>query len=107
MRRGKYGFAALRPTGWLTAGDTRHAAAQPHDRATFRRGAPAHAGTGPSAKLEGGGWPTDTAWFLVERGVPVCARLGQTPQSAHALGGCRVQGCDEPAAQALHRQARE
>ena len=58
-------------------------------------------------KLEGGGWTADTVRFLVERGVPVCAHLGLTPQSVHALGGYRVQGRDEPAVQTLHRHARE
>ena len=43
-------------------------------------------------KLEGGGWTTDTVQFLVERGIPVCAHLGLTPQTVHALGGYRVQG---------------
>jgi 3-methyl-2-oxobutanoate hydroxymethyltransferase len=43
-------------------------------------------------KLEGGGWTTDTVRFLVERGIPVCAHLGLTPQTVHALGGYRVQG---------------
>ncbi len=43
-------------------------------------------------KLEGGGWTTDTVKFLVERGIPVCAHLGLTPQTVHALGGYRVQG---------------
>jgi len=55
-------------------------------------------------KLEGGGWTVPTARFLVERGVPVCAHLGFTPQSVHALGGFRVQGRDE-AASALRAQA--
>jgi len=41
-------------------------------------------------KLEGGGWTTDTVRFLVERGIPVCAHLGLTPQTVHALGGYRV-----------------
>ena len=36
--------------------------------------------------------------FLVERGIPVCAHLGFTPQSVHALGGYRVQGRDDEAA---------
>ncbi|MDE2300787.1 MAG: 3-methyl-2-oxobutanoate hydroxymethyltransferase [Burkholderiales bacterium] len=58
-------------------------------------------------KLEGGGWTVDTVRLLVERGVPVCAHLGLTPQSVHALGGYRVQGRDEPAAQTLQRHARE
>jgi 3-methyl-2-oxobutanoate hydroxymethyltransferase len=43
-------------------------------------------------KLEGGGWTPETVHFLVERGVPVCAHLGLTPQSVHALGGYRIQG---------------
>ncbi|MDO8442500.1 MAG: 3-methyl-2-oxobutanoate hydroxymethyltransferase, partial [Polaromonas sp.] len=43
-------------------------------------------------KLEGGGWTTETVHFLVERGSPVCAHLGLTPQTVHALGGYRVQG---------------
>ena len=30
--------------------------------------------------------------FLVARGVPVCAHLGLTPQTVHALGGYHVQG---------------
>jgi len=58
-------------------------------------------------KLEGGGWTTDTVRFLVERGIPVCAHLGLTPQTVHALGGYRVQGKTDQAAQALRRQARE
>jgi 3-methyl-2-oxobutanoate hydroxymethyltransferase len=43
-------------------------------------------------KLEGGGWTTEVVHFLVERGIPVCAHLGLTPQTVHALGGYRVQG---------------
>jgi 3-methyl-2-oxobutanoate hydroxymethyltransferase len=43
-------------------------------------------------KLEGGAWVAPTVAFLVERGIPVCAHLGLTPQSVHALGGYRVQG---------------
>ena len=49
-------------------------------------------------KLEGGGWTTQTVRFLVERGIPVCAHLGLTPQTVHALGGYRVQGRGESAA---------
>ena len=43
-------------------------------------------------KLEGGGWTTEVVHFLVQRGIPVCAHLGLTPQTVHALGGYRVQG---------------
>lgn len=58
-------------------------------------------------KLEGGGWTVDTVRFLVDRGIPVCAHLGLTPQSVHALGGYRVQGRDEEGAATLLRHARE
>lgn len=57
-------------------------------------------------KLEGG-WAVATVRFLVARGIPVCAHLGLTPQSANALGGYRVQGRDAAAAQLLERSARE
>ena len=52
-------------------------------------------------KLEGGGWTTDTVHFLVERGIPVCAHLGLTPQTVHSLGGYRVQGKTEASAEVL------
>jgi 3-methyl-2-oxobutanoate hydroxymethyltransferase len=58
-------------------------------------------------KLEGGGWTADTVRFLVERGIPVCAHLGLTPQTVHALGGYRVQGKTEEAAATLKREAHE
>jgi 3-methyl-2-oxobutanoate hydroxymethyltransferase len=58
-------------------------------------------------KLEGGGWTAETVRFLVERGVPVCAHLGLTPQSVHALGGYRIQGRDAAAAETMLRHARE
>ncbi|MDO9481969.1 MAG: 3-methyl-2-oxobutanoate hydroxymethyltransferase, partial [Hydrogenophaga sp.] len=56
-------------------------------------------------KLEGGGWTTETVHFLVERGIPVCAHLGLTPQTVHALGGYRVQGKTGEAAATLKAQA--
>jgi 3-methyl-2-oxobutanoate hydroxymethyltransferase len=43
--------------------------------------------------------------FLVERGIPVCAHLGLTPQTVHSLGGYRVQGKSVEAAAMLKRQA--
>ena len=56
-------------------------------------------------KLEGGGWTTETVRFLVERGIPVCAHLGLTPQSVHALGGYRVQGRSDEAVATLTQHA--
>jgi 3-methyl-2-oxobutanoate hydroxymethyltransferase len=58
-------------------------------------------------KLEGGGWTVPVVRHLVERGIPVCAHLGLTPQSVHALGGYRIQGRDEDGAEHLLREARE
>ncbi|HEV7914059.1 MAG TPA: 3-methyl-2-oxobutanoate hydroxymethyltransferase [Albitalea sp.] len=58
-------------------------------------------------KLEGGGWTAETVRFLTERGIPVCAHLGLTPQSVHALGGYRVQGRSDDAAATLKRHAVE
>ena len=58
-------------------------------------------------KLEGGGWTADTVRFLVERGIPVCAHLGLTPQTVHALGGYRVQGKTDESAAKLKREAHE
>jgi len=56
-------------------------------------------------KLEGGAYMAQTVNFLVERGVPVCAHIGLTPQSVHQLGGYRVQGKDEAGAAALKADA--
>jgi 3-methyl-2-oxobutanoate hydroxymethyltransferase len=56
-------------------------------------------------KLEGGAPMVETVRFLVERGVPVCAHIGLTPQSVHQLGGYRVQGRDEATARHLREDA--
>jgi 3-methyl-2-oxobutanoate hydroxymethyltransferase len=58
-------------------------------------------------KLEGGGWTAATVRFLVERGIPVCAHLGLTPQTVTMLGGYKVQGRNEAAANLLKQQAQE
>ncbi|PLX71914.1 MAG: 3-methyl-2-oxobutanoate hydroxymethyltransferase [Azoarcus sp.] len=56
-------------------------------------------------KLEGGEFMAETVHFLVERGVPVCAHIGLTPQSVHQLGGYRVQGRNEAGAERLKADA--
>jgi 3-methyl-2-oxobutanoate hydroxymethyltransferase len=47
-----------------------------------------------------------TVAALVERGIPVVAHLGLTPQSVHALGGYRVQGRDASAADRMLADAK-
>jgi 3-methyl-2-oxobutanoate hydroxymethyltransferase len=56
-------------------------------------------------KLEGGAYMAETVRFLVERGVPVCAHIGLTPQSVNQLGGYRVQGKTKAAAQLMKDDA--
>lgn len=57
-------------------------------------------------KLEGGTVMAPTVRALVERGIPVIGHLGLTPQSVHALGGYRVQGREQAAADRLLEDAR-
>ncbi len=52
-------------------------------------------------KLEGGAVMAKTVAFLAERGIPVCGHVGLTPQSVHQLGGYKVQGKGDAAAQKL------
>ncbi|SEW43582.1 ketopantoate hydroxymethyltransferase [Cognatiyoonia koreensis] len=59
----------------------------------FRNAARLMRETGAGAvKLEGGVGMADTIAFLVQRGIPVMAHIGLTPQSVNTLGGYRVQG---------------
>ena len=46
-------------------------------------------------KLEGGRRMAETIRFLVERGVPVMAHVGLTPQSINTIGSFRAQGREE------------
>jgi len=56
-------------------------------------------------KLEGGDWVCEVIEALVRHEMPVCAHLGLTPQSVHRLGGYRVQGKTEAAADRLRADA--
>ena len=58
-------------------------------------------------KLEGGGWTAPLVRALVDRGIPVCAHLGLTPQSVNALGGYRIQGKGDEAAATLKQHSIE
>ncbi|WP_264583736.1 3-methyl-2-oxobutanoate hydroxymethyltransferase [Rhodoblastus acidophilus] len=56
-------------------------------------------------KLEGGAWLVETVKFLTERGIPVFAHLGLTPQAVHQLGGFKVQGKTPESAERLKADA--
>jgi 3-methyl-2-oxobutanoate hydroxymethyltransferase len=58
-------------------------------------------------KLEGGSPEMEsTVRAMVRAGIPVMGHLGFTPQSVHVLGGFRVQGRGDDAAQRLVDEAR-
>ena len=56
-------------------------------------------------KVEGGEWLCGSVKKLTERGIPVCAHLGLTPQSVDALGGFKVQGRNESNAKQIIKDA--
>lgn len=57
-------------------------------------------------KLEGGAEMASTIQFLAERGIPVMAHVGLTPQAVHALGGFRAQGRNEAEAEKIMADAK-
>jgi hypothetical protein len=59
-----------------------------------------------AVKLEGGARFVPQVEALAGSGIPVMAHLGFTPQSEHALGGYRVQGRGDDAAEKLLADAR-
>ncbi len=71
----------------------------------FRNAVTLMAAGAQMVKLEGGREMASTIEFLVQRGIPVCGHVGLTPQSVHALGGYKVQGKGEAAAQRLKDDA--
>ncbi len=59
-----------------------------------------------AVKLEGGARMAGAIRFLSERGVPVMAHIGLTPQSVNALGGYKSQGHSAEQAALLEKDAR-
>ncbi|WP_280189909.1 3-methyl-2-oxobutanoate hydroxymethyltransferase [Delftia sp. PS-11] len=100
------GLHRVQGTAWLIADLPYGSYAESREQALRSACALMQAGA-HMVKLEGGGWTAPTVQFLVERGVPVCAHLGLTPQTVHALGGYRVQGKSDEAAATLRRHALE
>ena len=56
-------------------------------------------------KVEGAVWLAESIRLLAERGVPVCAHLGLTPQAVNVFGGYKVQGRGDAAARQLRADA--
>jgi len=86
-------------------GDLPFATYQESPQQAFASSARLMAAGAHMVKLEGGEAMVPQVEFLTGRGVPVCAHLGLTPQSVHALGGYRVQGKTEEGAARLKREA--
>lgn len=59
-----------------------------------------------AVKLEGGRRMAETIRYLVERGIPVMAHIGLTPQSVNVLGGFKTQGRTVDQWQAIEEDAR-
>ena len=57
-------------------------------------------------KLEGGAGQVEIVEFLASHDIAVCAHLGLKPQSVHKVGGFRVQGREEEAAERMLRDAK-
>jgi 3-methyl-2-oxobutanoate hydroxymethyltransferase len=100
------GLRRAQATAWII-GDMPFGTYQESPEQAFRNAAVLMQAGAHMVKLEGGGWTTETVRFLVERGIPVCAHLGLTPQTVHALGGYRVQGKTQASAELLKQQAHE
>ena len=71
----------------------------------FRNAARLMAAGAHMVKLEGGATMVETTRFLVDRGIPVCGHIGLTPQSVNTIGGYKVQGKGDEAAQQLKAEA--
>jgi 3-methyl-2-oxobutanoate hydroxymethyltransferase len=59
-----------------------------------------------AVKLEGGRRMAETIRYLVERGIPVMAHIGLTPQSINVIGGFKAQGREREAWAAIEEDAR-
>ena len=82
-------------------------ASYPDRRTAYRNAARLVAESGAAlVKVEGAGPVLESIRYLSERDLPVCAHLGLTPQSVHALGGYKVQGKGAEAAERVRQSAR-
>jgi len=76
-----------------------------HDKEDAYRNAQALLDAGADiVKIEGGAL-VETTRYLAERGIPVCAHLGFTPQSVQQLGGYKIQGKTDESAAKITQEA--
>jgi len=72
----------------------------------FRNAARVMKETGCGAvKLEGGARMGETIHYLTQRGIPVMAHIGLTPQSVHVMGGFKTQGRERAQWDAIEEDA--
>ena len=64
-------------------------------------------GESDAVKLEGGTEVAPVVRAIVTAGIPVCAHIGLTPQTATKLSGFKVQGKDADSAQNLIKSAKD
>jgi 3-methyl-2-oxobutanoate hydroxymethyltransferase len=98
--------ARAKPKAWILA-DMPFGSYQESPAQAYANAARLIAAGAQMVKIEGGGWLAPTVEFLAQRGISVCAHLGLTPQSVHQLGGYRVQGRDQSAADQLIADAKQ
>ena len=98
--------ARAKPKAWILA-DMPFGSYQESPAQAYANAARFIAAGAQMVKIEGGGWLAPTVEFLTQRGISVCAHLGLTPQSVHQLGGYRVQGRDQSAADRLIADAKQ
>ncbi|HSS27987.1 MAG TPA: 3-methyl-2-oxobutanoate hydroxymethyltransferase [Usitatibacter sp.] len=90
----------------LVIGDMPFGSFQESPAQAFHNAARLIAAGAQMVKLEGGAVMAETTKFLVDRGIPVCAHIGLTPQSVHTLGGYKVQGKQDAGAEKLMEDAK-
>ena len=89
----------------MIVGDMPFGTYQAGDETAFANAARLLSAGAHMVKLEGGRVMHSTVRYLVDRGIPVCGHIGLTPQSVNQLGGYRVQGRGEDAANVLRDEA--
>ncbi len=98
------GLQRVQGTAWLIADLPYGTYAESREQALRNACALMQAGA-HMVKVEGAAWLAESIRMLAERGVPVCAHMGLTPQSVNILGGYKVQGRNEAQARQMRADA--